>query len=93
MKAYFCDLSKAFDLVDHDFLLNKLSCYGIQALALELIKSYLSSRRQKVYFQGEMSNEIYITCGVPQGSVLGPLLILVMLNDFSSNIISKTICM
>lgn len=77
----FCDLSKAFDCVDHSTLICKLNFYGIQGRALELIKSYLSERNQKVEINGVLSSESKVEVGVPQGSILGPFLFLVYVND------------
>ena len=75
------DLHKAFDPVDHSILLSKFCHYGIRGLANKWFESYLSNRRQFVSINGFESSTSSITCGVPQGSVLGPLLFLIYIND------------
>ena len=77
----FVDLEKAFDTVNHDILLKKLGYYGIRGAANNWFTSYFSGRQQTVTLNGVTSEYSKISCGVPQGSILGPLLFLLYIND------------
>jgi hypothetical protein len=77
----FIDFSKAFDTIDHSLLLKKLAAYGFSTNTLNWFKSYLSNRYQQVVINNEISNKMKILCGVPQGSVLGPTLFIIFINE------------
>ena len=77
----FLDIRKAFDSVDHSILLEKVQFYGVADRELMWFKSYLTARQQQCLVNGCLSSQSNLLCGVPQGSILGPLLFLIYIND------------
>ena len=81
MIGVFLDLKKVFDTVNHTILISKMYAYGIRGNILKWCESYLTDRSRYVTYDGIKSNASFLNCGVPQGSILGPLLFIIFIND------------
>ena len=84
--GFFLYFQKTFDTVNHNILIAKLNHYGIRGITLDWFQSYLTNCKQQISINNTLSNKTMISCGVPQGSVLGPLLFLMYINDLNEAI-------
>ena len=91
--SIFIDYSRAFDTIDHEILCEKLKLYGLDEVSLKWFKNYLSDRTQVVRVDNNLSHTSHIKMGVPQGSIVGPFLFIVYINDLVSECISENVSM
>ena len=89
----FIDIRKAFDSIDHSILLKKLAYYGVSQVEFTWFQSYLANRQQQCQVNNSLSDKREIICGVPQGSILGPLLFLIYINDLPNSLTKTTPCL
>lgn len=84
------DLKKAFDTVNHEILLHKLQMYGFKTKALNFMRDYLTNRTQRCQLEGLLLDQREVRCGIPQGSILGPLLFIIYINVLPNCLKSTT---